>query len=1072
MIRFLRVGLIAGLIFSIFIFRLPLNAAEPDNQPKYAADRILVRFKPGLQISAAQSFHFQQGASIINEFNHLNLQVVRVPEGEVRKQIEAYRNNPDVIYAEPDYILSADESPDDPGYTSQWGLTTVQASQAWDVTPGSPDIKIAILDTGIDQDHEDLAAKIVNNVNFSTAADFDDHVGHGTHVAGIASAITNNGLGVAGVGRNSSLLNVKVLDDTGNGRDSDVAAGIIWAADNGAKVINLSLGGDNPSSALEDAVDYAWGKGAVIVAAAGNNGNSSYRYPAYYTNCISVAATNQNDNWASFSNYGTWVDVAAPGVQIYSTFPNHSNSAATLNYGSLSGTSMATPFVSGLAALLWNTTYGANNSTVVSRIENSADEISGTGTYWKYGRINCLESVQTGVPTVKTTAATNISLSSAVLNGNLVDTGNETSFSVSFQWGTEAGGPYPNETTPQSVTTIGSFSAQLSGLTQTTDYYYRAKAAGSTTIYGEMQHFQTTGDQCVLTTNITGQGSISLSPVKETYLKGTKVLLTAAARPGWSFDRWSGDLESTANPVSVTMDSDKTVTATFIQDEYTLSLTVSPESYGSVTIEPQQTTYHYGDTVTLTASPEEGYLFYHWGGDLAGNDPSINISMIGNKAAKAFFAPEHCLLTINIVGKGSVTRSPEGDSYSPGQAVQLTAVPAKGYVFSSWEGVDTKSSKTAAVTMNDNRTVTAKFKVKSSSSGGGGGGGGYSGGSGSTSASMVKLNGLSVTGMLAVNSSGAVTSGSRLATLDGKVTLEVASGTVMKDAKGAALTSISIVAGNQSLTPPADNALMMSYTFGPEGAVFNPPLTLTINYGALSLPEGSIETDLYLAYVEGEKWVRLEGQANTSTHTITTKIDHFSTYTLLAAVPPPPEPASFKVAGLTITPREAFPDNPVTVRTAVMNIGGVTGDCDVILKVNGVAEDHQVVKLEKGAGREITFRIDKSEPGEYRLDINGQTGQFRVAVLMTADSANIVTPTPGTGAVAELVADGPSTVSTSPATIDSAVIKSSPTSVTSTIPAAKTGTSISEITLGIILSVIILAIILIGLIILVRRRQN
>ena len=179
-------------------------------------------------------------------------------------------------------------------------------------------------------------------------------------------------------------MNVKVLDDTGSGYYSWIANGITWAADNGAKVINMSLGGSSASSTLKRAVNYAWGKGVVLAAAAGNSGNRSPTYPAYYPNCIAVAATDSNDLKTSWSSFGSWVDVAAPGVDILSTFPNHSYQIGkALGYDKGSGTSMATPHVAGLAALVWATGYGTSNTSVRARIEGNADPILGTRSYWR-----------------------------------------------------------------------------------------------------------------------------------------------------------------------------------------------------------------------------------------------------------------------------------------------------------------------------------------------------------------------------------------------------------------------------------------------------------------------------------------------------------------------------------------------------------------------------------------------------------------------------------------------------------------------------------------------------------------
>ncbi len=400
--KIIRIAVILSLFVNFLLCSIPVSANPPANSSKFAIDHILVKFKAGTNAMSVKEVNTRHGGSVMKQITSLKIQVVKVPAGQIAEQIKAYQSDNDVEYAEPDYKVKAMDAPNDPYFYQQWGMTKIQAPNAWNMTTGNSNIKIAILDTGIDQDHEDLTAKITANQNFSTSATVDDLYGHGTHVAGIAAAITNNHTGLAGVGYNSSLMNVKVLDDTGEGQDSWVADGVIWAADNGAKVINLSLGGPDSSRILEDAINYAWNKGVVVVASAGNDGNNSPTYPAYYTNCISVAATDQNDNKATFSTYGTWVDVAAPGLSICSTLPNHTNYfqqnyGSPLNYGFLSGTSMSAPFVSGLAALVWSTAYGTGATTVRARIENTADTISGTGTYWQKGRINAFKAVSSAV---------------------------------------------------------------------------------------------------------------------------------------------------------------------------------------------------------------------------------------------------------------------------------------------------------------------------------------------------------------------------------------------------------------------------------------------------------------------------------------------------------------------------------------------------------------------------------------------------------------------------------------------------------------------------------------------------
>ena len=273
---------------------------------------------------------------------------------------------------------------------TEWHLTKIMAPQAWQITSGESDILIAILDTGIDQNHDDLIGKVVANINFTNSPTADDHNGHGTHIAGIVAATADNARGNSGVAYNSSLKNVKVADDGGWCDSATVAEGIIWAVDNGANVINISLTFNKPSLDLENAVNYAWDKGAVIVAAAGNNYNSTPVYPSAYSNVIAVAATDKDDQLPRWSNYGDWISIFAPGVDIYSTSPDN-------NYVYASGTSPAAAIVSGEAALLFaiakdNNSNGYVNDEVRNSTENMSDliEVNGLGK----GRVNVLNAVK------------------------------------------------------------------------------------------------------------------------------------------------------------------------------------------------------------------------------------------------------------------------------------------------------------------------------------------------------------------------------------------------------------------------------------------------------------------------------------------------------------------------------------------------------------------------------------------------------------------------------------------------------------------------------------------------------
>ncbi|MBU2009834.1 MAG: S8 family serine peptidase [Chloroflexi bacterium] len=390
-----RIGLALSLILSFSLF-VAAPAAGQDAQG-FAPDRVLVKFKAGTDEATQREVHGRYGGEVVDEIRQLGVKVVRVPAGKVPEKVNAYRSVRAVEFAEPDFVAQAIEVPNDPYFGSQWGMAKIQAPDAWDISRGDG-IRIAILDSGVDQNHEDLAGKIVDNRNFTSSRTVDDLYGHGTHVAGIAAAATNNGIGVAGVGYNAVIMNGKVLGDTGSGYYSWIASGITWAADNGAKVINMSLGGSSSSSTLEAAVSYAWNKGVVLAAAAGNDNSVAPLYPAYYANCVAVAATDQSDAKASFSNYdNNWVDVAAPGVAIYSTLPNHKNRMGTTNYGSLNGTSMATPFVAGLAALVWATGYETNGS-VRERIESTADQAGTMWSTYSIKRINAYAAVMPAAP--------------------------------------------------------------------------------------------------------------------------------------------------------------------------------------------------------------------------------------------------------------------------------------------------------------------------------------------------------------------------------------------------------------------------------------------------------------------------------------------------------------------------------------------------------------------------------------------------------------------------------------------------------------------------------------------------
>jgi thermitase len=273
----------------------------------------------------------------------------------------------------------------------------IQAPAAWDYTTGSQSVIIAIVDTGLTLNHPEFAGRVLPGYDFvNNDADPSDDHGHGTHVAGIAAAGVNNGIGMAGICGGCSVLPVKVLNHENSGSWAGVAAGVIYAADHGARIINLSLGGSGNSATMEQAVQYAQSKGVLIVAAAGNGRTDRPFYPAAYAGVLAVSATRRDDTRWSLSNYGSYIDVAAPGHSVYSAYHDLGNTYG--GYTFMSGTSMASPHVAGLAGLLLSQDPSRTAADLERLITTTADDLGEPGwdPYFGYGRINALAALQAG----------------------------------------------------------------------------------------------------------------------------------------------------------------------------------------------------------------------------------------------------------------------------------------------------------------------------------------------------------------------------------------------------------------------------------------------------------------------------------------------------------------------------------------------------------------------------------------------------------------------------------------------------------------------------------------------------
>lgn len=412
--RFCKVILVALLLVALLsqVFNSYASPGE-QNAKGWSLDaphvpgRILVKFKSGVKGEQRLQTHAEQAARVVAELHRLGVQVVQVPEERMAAALARYRADPRVAYAEPDYLAYGAFTPNDTYYASyQYGPQIIRADQAWDVTTGSPTVIVAVVDSGADFLHPDLQGKLIAGWDFiNNDADPTDDQGHGTHVAGIVGALTNNGEGVAGIGYQTRLLIVKVLDASNAGTYSGIAQGIIYAVDHGASIINLSLGGTSFSQTLLDAVEYAWNRGVLLVAAAGNYASSNPFYPASFEHVMGVAATDASDNRWSSSNYGSYISVSAPGVNIYST---NWNKTTGTGYGYRTGTSMAAPHVSGVAALLLAQDPSRSNAQLWNIIESTADDLGAAGwdAYYGYGRVNAYRAVTYGgaVPTPTATA--------------------------------------------------------------------------------------------------------------------------------------------------------------------------------------------------------------------------------------------------------------------------------------------------------------------------------------------------------------------------------------------------------------------------------------------------------------------------------------------------------------------------------------------------------------------------------------------------------------------------------------------------------------------------------------------
>jgi len=355
--------------------------------PEFAEGRILVQPRAGLSDAQFQKILRQNGASTRRRVTQIDLHVVNVPPRAEDKVVAALSRNPHVVFAEKDVLLELSAvTPDDPYYSNAWHLPKMGLPSAWERTRGNG--VIAVLDTGVDSAHPDLSGQLVSGVNAVDAfGDTSDIHGHGTKVAGVIAALSNNASGVASIAWDSKVMPVRVTNSSdGWAHFSDIANGLVWAADHGARVANISYDVTG-SASVNSAAQYMRNKGGLVVVAAGNSGTDPGHADSPYI--ISVSATGSSDSKTSWSSYGRYVDVAAPGAGIWTTTRGG-------GYGSVSGTSFASPATAAVVALIRATNSTLAVVDVEEVLKASAVDLGSAGrdSYYGYGRVDAAAAVQ------------------------------------------------------------------------------------------------------------------------------------------------------------------------------------------------------------------------------------------------------------------------------------------------------------------------------------------------------------------------------------------------------------------------------------------------------------------------------------------------------------------------------------------------------------------------------------------------------------------------------------------------------------------------------------------------------
>lgn len=696
-------------------------------------------------IRTAQSRVWQQlagyNSQLITNFKYIPAMVVAVDAAALNKLASL----PEVANIEEDQLSAPTLASSIPiiGADTAWAAGFTGAGQA-----------VAILDTGVDKTHSYFqGGKVVSEACYSTTYEpygsttvcpngTDTQIGsgagidctaqvvgseaeynctHGTHVAGIAAGNDNTGPNF-GVAKDANIISIQVYsyfsggiycDNCALSYSTDQIRGLerVYELRNDFDIaaVNMSLGDfsySDPASCdaanpdRKAAIDNLRSVGIATVIASGNGYQTNeISAPACISSAISVGATDDADDVASFSNVASFLDLFAPGVLITSSVPGGGTSSEN-------GTSMATPHVAGAWAVLRSFAGSATIDEILAALKDSGTLVDDNRTG---GSV-------TGIPRINVDLALNNLSGAIVVEKQTIPDGSATAFTFS---GDAAGTISDGEQIVVNDLPSGTYSATEAvpaGWELTSIVCDDANSSGSLVTNTATFHLEagetitctfTNWQNHTLTVNTNGSGSVTAVPNQTTFRHGETVELTATANPGWTFSDWSGDASSSNNPISLTMDSDKTVNANFTQDEYTL--TVNVVGSGSVTVDPDLATYHYGDAVTLTAVTIPGWAFSDWSGDVTSAINPLVLTMTGSKTITATFMAGEFTLGLDVVGNGAITAVPDKVIYNGGEVVDLTAVADPGWTFSDWSGDVISTSNPVSLTMDSNKIVTATF---------------------------------------------------------------------------------------------------------------------------------------------------------------------------------------------------------------------------------------------------------------------------------------------------------------------------------------------------------------------------